>query len=190
MQINNARTQITILHVPHNISAPHNANNERRTVANTTKSVLQDWNTSRRHQKATGHDKKTYKLFFQTVTILRDCPISRKILFVRAQGTCQEFRKPRVLEKPIIREDRKLETWGLLFFRSGLSRQNDLKRHMGQNMFRWPQIMFSVVWQYRIHFWFTNEAEDAAKQKSQPSRPSGWCHGHQLDWTILWSTRE
>ena len=65
----------------------------------------------------------------------------------------QECRKSSILMKTIIRFDRKLETRGpdrcAIFFRSILSRQNPLNRHMEQNIFFWPKIQFfefSAYW--------------------------------------------
>ena len=55
------------------------------------------------------------------------------------EGTFQECQKSWILKKPTIRWDRKLETRGLfrrrICFRSILSRQNGLNRHMEQNSF-------------------------------------------------------
>ena len=56
----------------------------------------------------------------------------------------QECRKSWILMKTTIRFDRKLETRGpnrcAIFFRSILSRQNALNRHMEQNTLFWPKI--------------------------------------------------
>ena len=58
----------------------------------------------------------------------------------------QECRKSWILMKTTIRFDRKLECRGpnrcAIFFRSILSRQNPLNRHMEQNIFFGPKIQF------------------------------------------------
>ena len=72
----------------------------------------------------------------------------------------QECRKSWILMKTIIRQDRKLETRGpnrcAMSFRSILSRQNPLNRHMEQNIFFLPKIQF---------FEFSAYWTDAAYQK-------------------------
>ena len=58
----------------------------------------------------------------------------------------QECRKSWILMKTTIRFDRKLECRGpnrcAIFFRSILSRQNALNRHMEQKKKKWPKIQF------------------------------------------------
>ena len=65
----------------------------------------------------------------------------------------QECRKSSILMKTTIRFDRKLETRGpdrcAIFFRSILSRQNPLNRHMEQNIFFCPKIQFFSFSAYR-----------------------------------------
>ena len=65
----------------------------------------------------------------------------------------QECWKSSILMKTTIRFDRKLESRGpvrcAIFFRSILSRQNPLNRHMEQNILFWPKIQFFEFSAYR-----------------------------------------